>query len=293
MSIKKHFTSRFDGGSIVEMDFSQLEVIGLAILSGDQQLKQDIKDGLDLHCVNTALLYGEDYQFVKDQVDKNKSEWVKKRKLVKVFSFQQQYGAGPKTMAENAGVDIEVAKRYIIEYRNRYPEVAAWQERRAEQVRANAIPSSRKTKLGFPADVSVIASPTGRLYKFYEYDAPDWMKEKGIHTSFSPTQMKNYPVQGFSTGDIVPLALGEVFRYLLHSVSNEQIKLINTVHDSLIFDVHPDLDINVLRGIKQILESLPHRINKLWPLVDFDLPLSVGVEMGPSWGECEPVEIGD
>lgn len=292
MSVKNHFTSRYAGGSIVEMDFSQLEVIGLAILSDDLNLKQDITDGLDLHSANTATLHGVDYQYVCDQVDKNKSEWVQKRKVVKIFSFQLQYGAGAKTMAESAGVTIIEAKKFIETYYARYPAVKLWQDRCIEQVTAYSEPSNAKTKLGYPAASGTLTSPTGRWYSFREHDAPQFMKDKGIHTSFSPTQIKNYPVQGFSTGDVVPLALGKVFRYLLHSESNERIKFVNTVHDSLIFDVHPDLDIQVLRDIKAILEGLPDEINYLWPDVQFDLPLKCGVEMGPSWGECEPVDIG-
>lgn len=291
MSVKKYFTSRFPGGSMVEMDFSQLEIIGLAILSKDHQLKQDILDGLDLHSVNTATLYNVDYHFVKEQVDKGDKEWNAKRRIVKIFSFQLQYGAGPRTMAENAGVSIDRAKEFIEAYYTRYPQVKEWQEGIIDQVRRDATPSNTKTPKGFPAQRSFLTSPTGRWYTFTEQDAPEWMADKGEATSFSPTQIKNYPVQGFSTGDVVPLALGEVFRYLIRSKSKEHIKFVNTVHDSLIFDVSPDLDIGVLRDIKKILEGLPEKINHLWPEVRFDLPLHAGVEMGPSWGECKPVSI--
>lgn len=292
MSIKNHFTSRFQGGSIVEFDYSQLEVIGLAILSGDEQLKKDIRDGLDLHCVNTAQLYEQDYQFVKDQVDKNNHDWVAKRKVVKIFSFQLQYGAGAKTMAESAGVPINKAKEFIEAYYTRYPRVREWQEECIAQVQADAEPTNWKTTGGYPAQRSSLLSPTGRLYRFTEYDAPDFIQERGQMTSFSPTQIKNYPVQGFSTGDVVPLALGYVFRHLLHYQIEDRIVMCNTVHDSIIFDVHPDCDIAVLRDIKRILEDMPRQINRVWPDVGFDLPMKSGIEMGPSWGECIPVDIG-
>lgn len=293
MSVKNHFTSRFEGGSIVEMDFSQLEIIGLAILSNDKQLKQDINDGLDLHSANTATLFNEDYQFVCDQVNAGDKRWTAERKIVKIFSFQLQYGAGAKTMAESAGVTINEAKKFIEAYYTRYPGVKAWQEACIDTVHSRAEISTAKTFRGYPAEKSWLLSSTGRWYCFTEHDAPQFMRDKGIQTSFSPTQIKNYPVQGFSTGDVVPLALGRVFRYLLHSGSNELIKHVNTVHDSLIFDVHPDLDIEILRDIKMILEELPREINYLWPDVGFDLPLKAGVEMGTSWGECKPVDIGD
>jgi len=39
--IKECFTTRFENGKIVNADFSQLEVVGLAILSLDRQLIDD------------------------------------------------------------------------------------------------------------------------------------------------------------------------------------------------------------------------------------------------------------
>ena len=56
-SIKKCFKSRWrDDGYIVEADFSQLEVIGAAIVSGDSMMKKDILDGIDSHAQSAYWL---------------------------------------------------------------------------------------------------------------------------------------------------------------------------------------------------------------------------------------------
>ena len=47
--------------------------------------------------------------------------------------------------------------------------------------------------------------------------------------------IKNYPVQGFATGDIVPVVLLEMDERLKPLKSC----LVNTVHDSTVIDVHP------------------------------------------------------
>jgi DNA polymerase I-like protein with 3'-5' exonuclease and polymerase domains len=47
--IKQIFTSRYDGGYIVEVDFNQLEVVALAHVTGDKQLIADISGGADIH----------------------------------------------------------------------------------------------------------------------------------------------------------------------------------------------------------------------------------------------------
>ena len=52
------------------------------------------------------------------------------------------------------------------------------------------------------------------------------------------TQIKNYPVQGFATADIVPIAC--INAYKMMKYSNVKSLLINTVHDSIVVDVHPD-----------------------------------------------------
>ena len=56
---------------------------------------------------------------------------------------------------------------------------------------------------------------------------------------FSPTKIKNYPVQGFATGDIVPECTGRMFRAIIAEEHLRNLLLmINTVHDSNLFDCH-------------------------------------------------------
>ena len=50
------------------------------------------------------------------------------------------------------------------------------------------------------------------------------------------TQIKNYPVQSFATADIVPIALLHIDGLLKGMKSC----IVNTVHDSIVIDVHPD-----------------------------------------------------
>jgi DNA polymerase I-like protein with 3'-5' exonuclease and polymerase domains len=299
-NIKQHFVSRFPGGKIVEMDYSQLEVIGLAVLSRDPQLKEDIRDGKDLHCVNTASLYETTYEKVKAAYDAGDPEWTKKRKTTKPFSFQLQYGAGAKSMAEDNGVELKFAQKFIDNYYGRYPRVKEWQEENIEIVKSSFQPSGTRTKMGYPADYGYFTTGTGRTYQFTEYDAPDFMKERGIHTSFSPTQIKNYPVQGFSTGDVVPLAFGEVVRYIVGNNLDQHLLCINTIHDSILFDVcavgDPSFNnsadlLSDLGNLKKIMMSIPDSINNLWPDIQFDLPLHVDAEWGDNWAEMSALDL--
>lgn len=76
--IKDMFISRWKDGVILNADFSQLEVIVLAILSNDTQLKDDILSGKDMHVVRAAELFGISEALVSK----------KQRKIAKAFAFQ-------------------------------------------------------------------------------------------------------------------------------------------------------------------------------------------------------------
>jgi len=127
----------------------------------------------------------------------------------------------------------------------------------------------------------------------YEDDNPyagksRWGDEGGQEpaTNFSPTKMKNYPVQGFATGDIVPMVLGEVFKMVKTTEWSTRFKLINTVHDSILFDIAPRGEGELLRFcilLKGVMESAPKMLKEKFN-IDFELPLKVDISTGKNWG---------
>lgn len=274
LSIKEAFTSRWQGGFIVDVDFSQLEVVALAILSQDSCLKDDILSGRDMHTLRAADLFG----IKPEHVTKDK------RQLAKQLSFQLQYGAGAKSMAEKNGISKALAERFIFQYYDRYQEVKHWQDDVAAEVKGSRTPSERRTSKGYPSGTGTHQSPTGRFYRFYEYDNPFREGE----TSFSPTEMKNYPVQGFAA-DIMAVYRARLYRRLLADTPEvqEHVKLINTVHDSVMFDVaYRGMVDYVYEVAKDTSDSLPGELWKLWKI---ECPVGFNVECkyGPTWGEME------
>lgn len=273
MSIKDCFVSRYRGGYLVEVDFSQLEVVALAILSKDKQLISDINNGLDMHRVRAAKLFG-------------KEEWEvtqKERQLAKQLSFQLQYGAGAKSMAEKNEVSVDTAKEFIRQYYMRYPQVELWQAEVLAEVQRNRQPSSHRTAKGYPAGIGHHYSPTGRIYTFREYDS----YVEGA-TDFSPTEVKNYPVQGFATGDIMALFRGKVMRS-----GGVAILSVNTVHDSIMFDV-PDTRcvVEVSDLCRRVARELPATIKELWDII---VPVEFKVECkyGPTWASMSKLGEDD
>lgn len=273
--IKDCFISRYKNGVICEADFSQLEVIYLAHITEDKQLIADIKGGLDMHVVRAAELFGIPESLVGPT----------QRKTAKAFSFMLQYGAGAAHMADETGHKKDVAEKFIRNYYERYPMVEAWQELNIANVQGMGNPTQLKTPLGYPKQVSRIQSETGRKYSFFTGDAPKWMKERGGQTTaYKPTEIKNYPIQGGATGDIVPMVLGKINRWILQEGYTSQCKLIATVHDSIVLDIHPDLIYTITNGVKDVMERAPRYYKENFG-IKFDLDLKVEVTYGPSWGE--------
>ena len=286
-NIKEAFVSRFDNGVIMEADFSQLEVVGQAIVTKDKQLKQDLLDGLDMHLVSASWVTGKDYDWLKQAYDSGDPAVKKARQEAKRPRFELQYGAGVKTIAHNNGWSEQQAKDYIDRYYDRYPGVKKWQDDVARSVEMSAKPTGVISNSGDPHRRGFYKSITGRYYVFNTMESdyqPKWGKRE---PNFSPTQMKNYPIQGFATGDIVPEVLGRLYRGLVKH--RDKVLLINTIHDSIVFDVNTEAGLGadlIAGGIKDMMQDAPRWMKERFG-VEIDIPLKVDVEYGDSWKDCK------
>ncbi len=83
--IKDCEQSRFEGGSIVAFDLSQIELRVAAILSGEPTLLAAFNDGLDLHTQRTLAIFGND---AKDRTD-----FKALRQIGKTVNFADLFGA--------------------------------------------------------------------------------------------------------------------------------------------------------------------------------------------------------
>jgi len=279
--IRTYFESRFDNGYLMEFDFSQLEVVVLAYLSQDKQLIQDIVDGVDIHRVNAAKMFGISEHLVTDS----------ERKIAKGCTFQLQYGAGAASMAKTWDISVELARKFIDAYYYRYPDVKVWQEDNIASVYKTRYisPMGEKTKAGNPQAYGELVLPTGRRLVFKEYDnkyTRSYSIAPPVPTSFSPTEIKNYPVQALATGDIVPMILGKLYRVLKSKRGETQraVKMINTVHDSVMFDVVESYRARVYDMVMEVMLNTPAYLKKDFG-IDFNVPINADCKCGKNWME--------
>ena len=262
--IKQIFNSRFNDGVIVEVDFNQLEVVALAHVTRDKQLIKDISSGVDIHSALYEGLFG-------------RKPTKEERKPFKARTFQLIYGAGAKAIAKQAGCSLDEAKKFVDVFYTRYPQVAKWHTEFAEQVERESTYELNEDGLREKVKTFVLHTETGRKFLFKEYfNEGSWSTRT---YNFSPTELKNYPIQGLATGDIVPMMLGIIFRAL---EGRDDVKMVNTIHDSLMFDVAGSAATGFIKEITNILKDT-HKYFEERFKVPLALKLNAGVSVGKNW----------
>lgn len=278
--IKACFPSRFENGVILESDFSQLEVVGLAALTLDPVLVQDLLDGRDMHRKFAAERFG----ITEEEVTKTQ------RTITKQMTFQLQYGSGAAGMSRKLGIPESEAATFIEVYYKRYQRVKEWQEEVIEAVRRSRKPTGARTPSGQVQGKGVWESPTGRLYAFLEQDKPEGWKGRDKSADFAPTQIKNYPVQGTATGDIMAVFRARLYRILLTHPLRYKCLPINTVHDSVMYDcVDRESALELAKLHKQVADELPKIMMETWGLF-CPVPFKIESSIGPRWSELEKVK---
>ena len=241
--VKRVFTSRWEGGQIMEADMAQLEFRVAAFLAQDATAIEEVSTGFDVHAYTAKVI--------------SDAGQPMSRQEAKAHTFAPLYGASGfgRSQAEAT---------YYQQFTTKYSGIAKWHEALAKEA----------------LNTGKITTPSGREFAF-----PDVVRRRFGGVTFF-TQIKNYPVQSFATADIVPISLIYIDRLLtanrLHSC------VVNSVHDSVVIDVHPDEKDKVLKVISTANDKLIAIVNRKWN-IDFNVPLLLEAKIGPNWLDVKDV----
>ena len=177
------------------------------------------------------------------------------RQEAKGHTFKPLYGG-------MSGTENE--KRYYEAFKDKYKGITAWHEKLQDEA----------------ITYKAVKLPSGREYAFPNAERTPWGG-----SSYS-TQIKNYPVQGFATADIVPLACINIQK--LFEENNLKSILINTVHDSIVTDVHPDEEEIATKLMKKGSEEVINSLKEIYD-IDFNVPLDTEIKMGKNWLDMQIV----
>jgi DNA polymerase I-like protein with 3'-5' exonuclease and polymerase domains len=289
--VKRTFVSRFKDGKVIQSDFTALEIYIQAILTKCQQLILDLRAGLDMHCVRLATKEGMPYEEVLLLAKGNETtlpvpEWDVKRTGAKVFSFQRAYGAGAQKISDSTGLPKEEVEALIAADNERYPEIEPFYERMTEDIKRNRKPTGVVIPHpDVPGKVCHIGqsfsrTPDGKLYAYIETPAPDFMVKRGITAGFSPTEIKNYVVQG-GGAEWAKAAMWLAVRafYARQNFGGLGL-LVNQVHDAVYADADPSVAFDAAALLHASMEAASDFME--WY---FDWQIPVPVPSDTSWGQ--------
>jgi len=263
-AFKKLFTARRKGWLICETDGSQLEFRNAAHLGRDEQARKDILDPrFDAHITSGAAMEDMEYDELYDLYHSGDKKAKQIRQDAKSETFKPLYGGkyGSKKQM-----------RWYKAFAERYEGVAAAQGRWVQEV--------LRTK-------RLITEWGMRFY---------WPYAKVNNSGYInvETNVCNYPVQSFATAEIIPIAIVFFWHRVLEAGLQDKIKIVNTVHDSIICEVHPEAveqyrQISIQAFTLDVYEYLEAVYN-----VKFDfVPLGVGITIGTHWsiGDEESYDV--
>lgn len=291
---KKMFVSRFGpDGEMGEADYSQLEVVIQGMLSKDPALCKDLRDKIDFHCKRVSAKFGISYEealhLCKDEAAEDHVTWKNRRQGVKEFSFQRAYGAGANAIAYSTGMKVEDIEAMIEAEERMYPGVVEFNAKIEKAVQRSAKPFRDALRGYRMFRRGQWQAPTGCIYSWRTWDAPAFLKKRGINDSFSPPELKNYPVQG-TGGEVVQIVLGKLWRHFVATDNYGGLALlVNTVHDCVWYDLHKSVRDRVHADVKRIMELVPEYLREAFGM-DVTVPFPVEVEAGPSMLELHKVK---
>ena len=177
------------------------------------------------------------------------------RQEAKAHTFAPLYGASGygRTPSEAS---------YYTHFNEKYKGIARWHNKLANEAMAT----------------NRIQTPSGRQYEF------EYMQRRKNGTVSNFTMIKNYPVQGFATGCIVPVVLMEFEKEL----DTMQSCLVNTVHDSIVIDIHPD-EVDKVKATVIKINSNLHDIIYNYYGIDFNVPLLLEAKLGNNWLDTKDI----
>lgn len=207
---------------ILSLDYSQIELRILAILSKDENLLEAFKNDYDIHSATASKIYNIPIENVNNS----------QRRIAKAINFGIVYGISPWGLSEQIGTSIEDAKNIINKFFETYPKIKVFLDNSVAFCLENGYVS---TILKRRRNVNEIHSSN--------YNIKEFAKRVAMNT----------PIQG-SAADVMKIAMIEVDKFL--KSYQDKCKMICQVHDELLFEVHNSIVNEVKDGIKNIMENV-------------------------------------
>ena len=199
--MRKFFTAD-RGRTLVDADYSQIELRVMAHLCGDENMIEAFTSGEDIHTSTAAQVFDMPLFMVTPEM----------RSAAKAVNFGIIYGIGAFSLSKDIGTSVAKAKKYIEDYLAKYPKVKEFMDR--------TVDNAMKT--------GTVTTMFGRRRRI-----PELMSSNKMMQAAGKRIAMNTPVQG-TAADLIKIAMINVYERL--KAEKLDARLILQVHDELILE---------------------------------------------------------
>ena len=219
-NMRKFFVAG-DGYTLLDADYSQIELRVLAAVCGDENMKKTFAEGTDIHTMTASQVFGIPADMVLPEM----------RSAAKAVNFGIIYGIGPFSLSKDIGVSVAEAKQYINNYLDNFPKVSEFMDKTVED----------GTKNGY------VTTIFGRRRYI-----PELAAKNRVMQAAGKRAAMNAPIQG-AAADIIKIEMVKVYNRL--KAEKLDARLILQVHDELIIEVSQDDKEKAATILKEEMEN--------------------------------------
>ena len=282
---KQSLDSRFGAdGRMVEVDYSQLEVVNQGVLTEDTQLRIDLQNGVDFHIKRLTALMNEAYEVLYHKHHVLEDPVIgEARTGAKKYSFLSQYGGGIDTIVYDTGMPKEQVEKLAKADDTLYPGIKPWYDQLEYLVESSALPCGEFVFINgdrLELRRGYYDLPEGTRLTWIQHETPDFVQARGKLVGFSPTERKNYPCQSLG-GHIMQCSVGLIWRWgLSHDFCNGDMLIVNTVHDCIWLDCRTqEIAEFAAKAVRDIMQATPQIFNSKYGM-HIDVPYPAEAEIG-------------
>lgn len=210
------------GYRLISLDYSQIELRLLAILSQDETMLDAYKHNVDIHAITASKVYKVPLEAVTKE----------QRRISKAINFGIIYGISPWGLSEQIGVDMQTSKAFIETFFETYPKVKQYLDANVEFCKNNGYVTTMLRRRRMVPEINA------QVYQTRE---------------FGKRVAMNTPIQG-SAADIIKIAMIAVDKYIQESPYD--IALTCQIHDELLIEVEENHADEVAKEIQKIMENV-------------------------------------
>lgn len=218
--LRKFFVAG-DGETLIDADYSQIELRVLADLSNDENMINAFNGGVDIHTTTASQVFGLPVDMITKEL----------RSRAKAVNFGIVYGIGAFSLAKDIGVSRKEAQGYINNYLATFSGVDKYMNHMIELAKERGYSET--------------------LFNRRRY-LPELSSSNHMLRAFGERVARNMPIQG-TAADIIKIAMVKVDKRLTDE--NMKSRLILQVHDELIVEAPEDEAQKALEIVTQEMEN--------------------------------------